>query len=170
MAQRGFYNRFNVPDSSEYYTHVDKNNPSRCVQSYKDDVCIHSIVARGMNSLPKRTAQPSYGVNLKEVGDLQTKLSSVSEAKNFFNSLPDELVDRFDNSPEKFVEFISDPKNHDEGVKLGLFNPEKPNVFERSVERIADLLSGNQQKTGEKPVVSNDTAGQSNPAGSAPST
>ena len=171
MSKKIFRSRYDTPHPEEFRTRLTKGLGTRTCMSYFDDVNIHSIYARGMNNLPKVNRQPIYGANLHDMPKgLQGQFDTISEAKNFFNSLPDEIIERFDNSPEKFVEFVKDPSNHDEGIKLGLFTPDKPNVFEQSVQRIADLLSGNQQKTGETPVTGSTVPVNLNTGSSASST
>lgn len=53
--------------------------------------------------------------------DLYEKsLNVIAEASSKFEELPSELRTRFENDPKKLLEFLSDDKNYDEAVKLGL--------------------------------------------------
>ena len=50
----------------------------------------------------------------------------IADAKSKFAELPANIRQRFDNNPGKLLEFISNEKNYDEGVSLGIFNPRTP--------------------------------------------
>lgn len=54
--------------------------------------------------------------------DYKTMLDKVIDIRNKFDELPSEIRNRFKNSPEKYLEFMSDPKNREEAIKLGIIN------------------------------------------------
>lgn len=138
--------RHRFSDIPHYGLHFSK--PSKTEQSCYEDVNIHSIVSRGMNSMPVNTFKPIYNVNLKEVGDYQSVLQRSADLKNSFESLPTEVRERF-NSVEEMVAFCEDrEKNYEEGLKLGLFSETKePTVFEKSIEKIASFYDLSQKST-----------------------
>ena len=55
--------------------------------------------------------------------DYKSALDYISDAKDAFMSLDASLRARFDNDPGKLLDFVSNPDNADEMVKLGLANP-----------------------------------------------
>lgn len=59
-------------------------------------------------------------VDVSEIPDLHTAMIQVAAAQQTFDLLPAELRKRFGNSPVNMVEFLQDPSNDDEAVKLGL--------------------------------------------------
>lgn len=68
------------------------------------------------------------------------------DAQEKFDALPASIRKRFDNNPLNMVEFCKDPENHEEGVKLGLFN--KPVV---SVDDGANIVPPIVSKVDENP-------------------
>lgn len=162
MTKRNFRNRFSEYNPEDYG--IVFTSPSLTEYSAYDDVNIHSIVQRGMNSLPVNTMKPLYNVNLKDVGDLQTTLDCSATLKNSFEALPYEVKFKFENSPEKMYAFYSDPKNYDECVKLGLITPEKPNAFQLSLEKIANFFDSQPkpQPAGGEEVISPVKTGANN--------
>lgn len=57
------------------------------------------------------------GLDFKNAHDM------VINAKEEFNKLPSEIRKRFRNSPEEFLRFFEDENNRQEGIELGLINP-----------------------------------------------
>lgn len=55
--------------------------------------------------------------------DFKNMQDKVAGAKSMFNDLPSEIRKRFQNSPQKLIEFMDDASNRDEAIKLGLINP-----------------------------------------------
>lgn len=98
-------------------------------QQFKDECDINNIVNRpnfGINPMRKPDRQFEFGDFAGEV-DFQTAQNIVASACSQFELLPSGLRDRFENSPSKFMEFVNDPKNIDEGIELGIYvgKPEK---------------------------------------------
>lgn len=52
--------------------------------------------------------------------DYQAMLNTVRSAESQFMLLPAEMRERFDNDPARLVEFLSDSRNRDEAIKLGI--------------------------------------------------
>lgn len=70
--------------------------------------------------LPTMAQVEGYFADVSDMGDYRTALSVVREADGMFMALPAEVRRRFDNDPAAFVDFMADPANRDEAVKLGL--------------------------------------------------
>lgn len=149
MLERKLYSRFNRPCHSG----IKFIKPSKTDESYYSDVNIHSIRMRGMNCLPKNSTKPIYGVNLCEVGGLQESFNVQSSLKNSFNEFPESIRKRFNNNPEELLSFVSNREaNYEEGLKLGLFSPDKkPTVFEQNISTIAEFF--NKQSSNATPAV-----------------
>jgi phage internal scaffolding protein len=58
--------------------------------------------------------------DVSELSDYKSALDHVLKAQQMFNDLPSELRSEFDNDPAKFIDYISDSKNHEDAVKKGL--------------------------------------------------
>lgn len=52
--------------------------------------------------------------------DFQAAQNIVAKANEAFATLPSKVRDRFQNDPQEFLEFMADPENHLEAVRLGL--------------------------------------------------
>lgn len=96
-------------------------DPSLAQQHQKEEADINTIVRRfGLSGqLPTNVRMPSYG-DFTNVGTYQEALNAVMAANASFMAMPAYVRERFQNNPELFVEFCSDPNNMAEAVKLGL--------------------------------------------------
>ena len=59
-------------------------------------------------------------LDVSNVSDLSSAIDVVKRAKESFEAYPSDLRLRFDNNAVKMIEFLKDPKNRDEAIKLGL--------------------------------------------------
>ncbi len=62
---------------------------------------------------------PVFG-DFSEVGDFHALKSRIADAESKFLLFPASIRNRFDNDVQKFADFLVDPKNDVEAVKLGL--------------------------------------------------
>lgn len=81
--------------------------------------------------------------------DYQAALNLVLEGNQAFNNLASETRKRFDNDPKKLLTFLSDPKNHEEAIKLGI----KEHVEDVPVEK---AKSAQRQKAKNDELKNND--------------
>lgn len=111
---------FSFPDDDADY------HPSRSLTSQSDaaDCDMNVIMSRYLKTglLPQSRASAFYG-DASALPDYQQAQQILIDAQLAFESLPSKLRDRFNNSPEKFLEFMSDTDNRDEMERLGLLKP-----------------------------------------------
>lgn len=93
----------------------------RTRQSFKEECDINNIMARfsrtGVLDFVNRL-EPRYG---DVTGlDYQQAMDVVATARSMFEDLPSALRARFENDPAQLLDFMADPANRDEAVKLGL--------------------------------------------------
>lgn len=95
--------------------------PSLARQSEKEEADINTIVKNfGITGkLPVGVRAPSYG-DFEGVSDYATAIAAIKAAEASFLAMPAEVRARFENSPQAFLEFLEEPSNYDEAVKLGL--------------------------------------------------
>lgn len=95
--------------------------PSLTKQAFAEECDINTIVRRfGITGqLPENVRMPTYG-DYTDVVDFKTAMDAMALARESFEAMPAQVRERFENDPQKFVEFCSDEKNRDEAVKLGL--------------------------------------------------
>lgn len=103
------------------------SKPSRTKQAFKAECDIHNIIKRAAVTgvMPAGTRQPMFG-DFSGVGDYQTALNAVVQAQEAFESLPAHIRDHFANDPQRLLDFLSDSKNREAAVQLGLVNPAAP--------------------------------------------
>lgn len=94
----------------------------RTKQAFKDEADINNIVARyrATGMLPHVAARRGVFADVSKLGDFRTQLDTLTVFKQAFETLPAVLRSRFGNDPATLVEFLQDPANLEESVKLGL--------------------------------------------------
>lgn len=104
--------------------------PSRTKQSFREKVNVNSIVARynktGMvDHVSSKT--PFYG-DVSNIASYQEALAVVASANDLFNAMDSRVRERFANDPLRMIQFLQDPSNLDEAIKLGMVakRPEEP--------------------------------------------
>lgn len=94
-------------------------------QHHKDDVDLNVMVKRmGVTdgAIPPAAIDPRHFGDFTEAADFRTALDRTREAQQRFSELPADLRARFNNDPVRLFEFVSDPNNDAESVKLGLLS------------------------------------------------
>lgn len=83
------------------------------------------------------------GGDFSDIGDFQSCLEKISRAKSEFESLPSDLRARFGNDPASYVDFVLNPSNVEECVKLGLrvLPPEKEETPTDVLKRIEKVVT-----------------------------
>lgn len=104
--------------------------PSRTKQSFKAECDINNIVKsfRTVQDILNMTANNRQGVftDLPDPFEYQDGLNVVIQAEASFAALPSSLRNRFENDPKQFLDFMSNPANQDEWIKLGLATDNRP--------------------------------------------
>lgn len=103
------------------------------VNADAERVSITSIVQRArrnggiVGSVPVRNG---YFDDISSAPTYMEAMNMVSRAQSMFEALPSKLRDRFGNDPKALLEFLDDPANKEEAIKLGLLakpkDPEPP--------------------------------------------
>lgn len=106
-----------------------KNDPasiSRAKQGFKNEVDINTIMAKAKKTglLPVAATDAFYG-DFSSGNDFLTVQNRLLKARDEFNALSAAVRSRFENDPAKMLDFLSDPANEAEAIKLGL-RKEKP--------------------------------------------
>lgn len=120
----GFYR----PHSHYGFDNCDPNTgeilPSMTRQSEMDACDIHNILKQfsqqGFEQLVRDNAARGQYADLTSLPDYQEALEIVLKSNEAFAALPSQVRERFQNDPARFVEFLADPANQDEAIRLGL--------------------------------------------------
>jgi len=101
--------------------------PSLTQQSQTQDADINQIVKRfGLTGqLPDNLKTPTYD-DWTDVMDYEGALNRVRDAQDNFMKMPAGIRSRFDNDPQKFLEYATDPKNMDGLREMGLAKAKEP--------------------------------------------
>ena len=110
--------------------------PSLTQQQFKDDSDINVMLEKFKVTgvMPQGVRMPTYG-DFTGISDYRTAVEAIHKAEVAFMELPANVRNRFDNDPQKFMEFFSKPENADEAKRLGLVI-ERPEVPPTRVEVI----------------------------------
>lgn len=138
---------------------MSKNNPVRVTanttgesltkQAPTKEADINHIVSRHLRGTGRSLRgigaggdrQPMFG-DFSNI-DYHAMLNQVSRIDNAFMQLPPKLRARFNNRPELLINFVSDPNNLKEAVKLGLMDPPEGYLMtpSRDLVRQEDLVA-----------------------------
>lgn len=119
------------------------DEPSLTQQQFKEDCDINVLAMRfGLTGkpVPQAMFDPAQFGDFSDVPDLRTALDLVNDAKNRFMDLPSALRYRFHNSPSELWDFVTNPENAEEAVRLGLLKA--PGDVQRSDEASQSETSG----------------------------
>lgn len=98
--------------------------PRRVKQSHLEECDINNILRQYKTSgqLTHIKANAAMGAyqDLPDPQDFQSALNDVLVGQQAFATLPSKTRDRFGNDPRQFLEFMADPANQEEAIKLGL--------------------------------------------------
>jgi len=94
-------------------------------QQFKDECDINVLFSRYLETgeIPQVMDGLTYG-NFEGVFDFQSAMNAVRTAEGLFSQLPARIKNRFDNDPQKMLDFLHDPENRDEAEFLGLIKQE----------------------------------------------
>lgn len=129
------YSQFNLPPRKDFVF----TEKSLTEQSFKYECDINNICeGKAFSSLPANKNQPLFD-DFTTLGKYQESLDLVAKAQSMFEELPSNIRNKFENNPQKLIDFVSDPdKNYDEGLKLGIF---KERIVEKPTR--VEIVTGN---------------------------
>lgn len=112
-------------------------------QSAKEECDINFIVERakrGADLSQLARGVPQYGDFTSIPTDLRECLVIVQKANNAFMQLDAQVRKRFENDPAQMIDFLNDPNNRDEAVKLGLVvAPKEPPAPSPELETLKSI-------------------------------
>ena len=91
-------------------------------QEFAEESDINVIIDRfGIGENPIEAQEWVTNVDIADAPNTYMDvMNQLNEARDQFMSLPAKVRSQFDNDPGRFVDFVSDPNNGDELVRLGL--------------------------------------------------
>lgn len=108
---------------------------SRTHQSMSPECDINSIMKKYERTgilEHRNTFEGQYGDFTDAPSDYHESMNSVIAANEMFDTLPAKVRRRFHNDPGAFIDFVGNPDNQDEMIKLGLATKATDDVIEKS--------------------------------------
>lgn len=111
---------------------IDCSKDGRTQQHFQEQCNINTIVekARKTGLLSHVNSRIPQYADVSKIPDYMQAMEIIIKADNAFYSLDAKTRERFANDPANMVEFLRDPKNYDDAVKLGLVEKPKEPVPE----------------------------------------
>lgn len=91
-------------------------------QQFARECDISSIIQK-YGIIPAPSVSPLTGADVSHYGDYAECLQAVVEATEQFEAMPSSIRERFGYDPHSFFKWVSDPRNTEEGIRLGIFTP-----------------------------------------------
>ena len=102
--------------------HTQNNEPSKTDQSWLEQTEVNTIIHkyRKTGAITHLASKQGTFADVSDIPDMLEAHERVNNAFNAFNELPAIIRDKFKNDPLKMIEFLNDPSNNEEAIKLGL--------------------------------------------------
>lgn len=100
------------------------DQPSMTQQHFADQCNMRTILERSIKrgQIPVMQGDPRF-MDCTGDFDYHTTQNKISQANQAFASLPSSLRELFANDPANLISFLSDEKNYDDALALGLVQP-----------------------------------------------
>lgn len=109
-------------DGSRVYVNPEFDvGESMTNQSEAPQADINWIVRRYHNGEALPVIDGGQFIDVSEIESYEQVVDRIAEFSNVFSQFPAEVRERFKNRAELFADFVVDPANFDEGVRLGIF-------------------------------------------------
>lgn len=115
--------------------HADGTRVDQILRKY----ATHGIDANNVG-LFRRAHVPAPQYGIQQDFDYQTQLNTIIKIQDYFSTLPARTRELFRNDPGNMLQFLSDPRNRDQAIKLGLLPKDK-------------VAEGSAREPEKKPVV-----------------
>lgn len=140
--------KFNTKYSDKCHaTPFHFQKPSKTHKELGFECNINNIVLGYTNlSFQKNFSDLLKGVSVSP-DDYQNAVYQLAQAKSAFETLPSSLRNKFHNDPKEMLEFISDEKNTDECIKLGIKEKITKPVIDVNVVTPQDVTEATSEKS-----------------------
>lgn len=114
--------RYDYAERAKRAPGISFPEPSLTNQSDMKDADINEIWKKVEAGAIIKPREPVYG-DFSEVTDFHQMQIALTNAQRVFNQMPVAIRNRFNNNVQELIDFIENPANKKEAVKLGLINP-----------------------------------------------
>lgn len=133
-------NRYvNPPDSKAFVVEFgDPETDDMTQQQFKEDSDINHIVAKYMrgDDISRYQRHVEYvGEDFPTSMELTEAENIIARARGYFDNLPAEDRDKFDNNPQGWLDYINDPRFESEHIQKGyrIPKPQQPDQSQREI-------------------------------------
>lgn len=119
--------KFRTAYSPQKHVTIKTGHTGGAKQHHKDECDVNLIVAKFQKTgivAHRQQYEPQYD-DATPV-DYQEALNLVNSANQMFMDLPSSLRKQFDHNPAEFYEFVQNPDNQEQLIKMGLATPPEP--------------------------------------------
>jgi len=127
---------------------------TRTQRQFKDQCDVNKIIAKFKKTgsiTHIRNAEQGVYADLTNLPDLQEAQAVVIAAQTAFEAVPSDIRQRFGHDPQQFIQFLADPKNSEEAIKLGLKKspppPPKPDPILNELQTLNKNLAPKKPKS-----------------------
>jgi hypothetical protein len=127
--------------------HTKNELPSMTDQSFKKECDVNVIIDKYLKTgqLPNNVKHNGQYLDTSEIKDQHEGLSQIRRAGQAFQDLPDHIKAQFP-SPEALIEFLSDERNNEMAIRLGLKSGKLPSD-KQSVVSKKDVSDGKKSES-----------------------
>lgn len=106
---------------------VVNTGPGLTKQSHKDETNVNLILRRYQKTGMINFVNSQKGAYMDtDPIEFQDAMNMIIQANNMFESIPSGIRKRFSNDPKEFYEFLHNPENEEEMIRLGLATAKIP--------------------------------------------
>lgn len=124
--------------------------PSRTQQQFADECDIEKIIEKYARTGQITNLARKKGVyaDVSDISDYHESVNKIQRAQNAFMTLDAKIRARFGNDPANLLAFMQDPKNYDEGVRLGLFDRRDDAITDAlKHDELNDVIKGKEKQS-----------------------
>lgn len=110
------------PDGSKRVV-TEPQGETKTQLQFQKDCNVNNIIAKFKKTgsvTHVRNRKEGVYADLTELPNLQEAHAVVQLAQSAFDAVPSQIRAKFSNDPQQFIDFLRDPKNDEEAIKLGL--------------------------------------------------
>lgn len=108
------------------------DEPSMTQQQFAAECDINQILAKFIKTGFLDNVGLGFYDDVSEAHDYQRALHIVADAETKFSELTADIRKYFDNDPRRFMDFVHNPVNKDEAIRIGLIPADQQTIITNS--------------------------------------
>jgi len=120
------------------------DKPSRADQQWKDSCDVNKIMEKYRQTgtiTHVRNAKEGKYLDLTSIPTYQEALDQIRKADSLFQEIPAKIRLKFDNNPQKLIDYLADEKNLAESIELGLRVPKPQDPVVEELKALNSKIS-----------------------------